>query len=453
MMYPAAGAARSPKIRAGISLLEKIFVVLALLFIFKTIRGLIGGEHNLMQDRTSGSPLFQMIALGFYGTSALVLAWRSPAWLPRLLAKSWPLFMLVALTFVSALWADYPWVTARRSLALILTMVFAIYVVARFSIDDFVDVLAIAMICYLLIGFVAVAMPEVAFHQIRHVGNFRAFVGHKNELGRVVALMAVLAVVLRHRGRIMPRIYIPVCIAAVIALVMSGSATPLVTAVATLMLTPLITLALTGRRGCYHFSGSLRAALATTVVVLVVPMIVLGLPHILELVGRDLTLSGRTKLWGYAVELGMQRPWFGAGYRSFWTDANTIYFAEFFSWGGDKGPDQGHSGYLDLWLEMGVAGVLLYLFFLSSVFWCVARLFNMDREAEGLLLSTVFVFLMIYSITEKVILLQSESVWFMSMLAYFYAQRAAVQNCPVIVENNRMQSLRQPYLRSSERGH
>lgn len=422
-----AGISQAPKVRAGISLLEKVFVILALLFIFKTIRGLIGGEHNIMQDRTSGTPLFQFIALAFYGTSVLILAWRSPAWLPRLLANSWPLFLLVALTLVSALWSDYPLVTMRRSIALILTMVFAIYVVARFSVSDFVDVLAIAMMCYLLICFAAIAIPEIGFHQIRHVGNFRGFVGHKNELGRVVALMAVLAVVMRHQGRIMPRFYMPICIAALIALVMSGSATPLITAVMTLMLTPLVTLALTGQRGRYHFSGSLRAVLAAIVVVLLVPMIVFGLPHVLELVGRDLTLSGRTKLWGYAVELGMQRPWFGAGYRSFWTDANTIYFAEFFSWGGDKGPDQGHSGYLDLWLEMGVAGVLAFIVFLTAVALCVARLFNAGREAEGLLLSTVFVFMMIYSITEKVLLLQSETVWFMAMLAYFYAQRARVQ--------------------------
>ena len=426
-MQPVAETTTAPAYRAGISWLEKALVVFALLFIFKTIRGLIGGDFNLVQDRTSGNLLFQVIAIGFYGTGILILMSRFPVWLPRLLARSWPLFALVALTLVSALWSDYPLVTLRRSVALILTMMFAIYVVGRFPIAEFVNVLAVAVVCYLAIGFAALAVPDIAFHQIKHVGNFRGFVGHKNELGRVAAMIAVLALVLRYHGRMLSWLCVPICIGALIALIMSGSATPLISGAATLMLTPLITLALTGRRGRYRFSGSLRATLAVIIVAVLVPVIVVGLPYVLELVGRDLTLSGRTKLWGYAVQLGMERPWLGAGYRSFWTDANTIYFAEFFSWGGDKGPDQGHSGYLDLWLEMGVAGVVAYAVFLASALICIARLFDCGHPAEGLLLSTMFVFLMIYSITEKVILLQSEGVWFMSMLAYFYGMAAGLR--------------------------
>ena len=57
----------------------------------------------------------------------------NPSPVLRVAVKAWPLLLLAALTVISAAWSIDPGTTARRGLAVVMTLVFGLWLAARYS--------------------------------------------------------------------------------------------------------------------------------------------------------------------------------------------------------------------------------------------------------------------------------------------------------------------------------
>ena len=82
---------------------------------------------------------------------------------------------------------------------------------------------------------------------------------------------------------------------------------------------------------------------------------------LLKLIGKGATLSGRTGVWSVVFLAIVKRPWVGFGYGAFWLPTNP----EAHRLGliiGDPGLNNAENGVLQLWLELGLIGVL-FLFY------------------------------------------------------------------------------------------
>jgi exopolysaccharide production protein ExoQ len=79
-----------------------------------------------------------------------------------------------------------------------------------------------------------------------------------------------------------------------------------------------------------------------------------GSPDTLKTLGRDPTLTDRTDIWAAALRL-VQNPFLGTGFESFWLGSrlDTIWDLFWFH------PMQAHNGYLETFLNLGWAGVIL----------------------------------------------------------------------------------------------
>lgn len=81
------------------------------------------------------------------------------------------------------------------------------------------------------------------------------------------------------------------------------------------------------------------------------------LPIILDVLGKDASLSGRIPLWQSTIVSAAKRPLLGYGYAAFWRGMQgesliiflTIHFEIY----------QAQNGIIELWLELGAVGVLL----------------------------------------------------------------------------------------------
>ncbi len=73
-------------------------------------------------------------------------------------------------------------------------------------------------------------------------------------------------------------------------------------------------------------------------------------------VGRDATLTGRTEVWQNLLPVAMKHPILGHGFGGFWTAESRDFFMI----------SEAHSGYLDVLLEIGFAGLILVTLFLLS---------------------------------------------------------------------------------------
>ena len=75
---------------------------------------------------------------------------------------------------------------------------------------------------------------------------------------------------------------------------------------------------------------------------------------ILVLLGRNITLTDRDVLW--KVLLGMHtNPWIGTGFESFWLGNRLEYISDMMSWI----PNEAHNGYLEIYLNLGIIGLIL----------------------------------------------------------------------------------------------
>jgi exopolysaccharide production protein ExoQ len=74
-----------------------------------------------------------------------------------------------------------------------------------------------------------------------------------------------------------------------------------------------------------------------------------------EAAGRDATLSGRDELWSAVFREGLDHPVFGLGYGAFWYENRGWELTH--TWN----PRQSHHAYLDVFVELGIAGLLLVL--------------------------------------------------------------------------------------------
>jgi len=83
------------------------------------------------------------------------------------------------------------------------------------------------------------------------------------------------------------------------------------------------------------------------------------LPIVTSLLGRDETLTERTDIWRSVIEVASQKPLLGVGYGGYWglqegTSSRHHYVK------------QSHSGYLDVYLKVGIVGIAaLFTFFLE----------------------------------------------------------------------------------------
>jgi O-antigen ligase len=76
--------------------------------------------------------------------------------------------------------------------------------------------------------------------------------------------------------------------------------------------------------------------------------------------GKDRTLTGRTDLWAVAISMIEHRPWLGYGYSAFWRDGAPGPAAAFWAAVGWRTPHS-HNGFIDLTLDLGLLGLLLFL--------------------------------------------------------------------------------------------
>lgn len=137
--------------------------------------------------------------------------------------------------------------------------------------------------------------------------------------------------------------------------------------------------------------------------------------QLLALLGKSEDLTGRLDIWQTVVETASQRPWFGWGYSSPW-----IPWVEPFD---DLVVRRGvlqlhaHNAWLDVWLQLGVLGVVLFAAVIISTLWrswfaAVDRpRFDLRDDRQHSMLSLVpillLVVLLVQSLAESRILIES----------------------------------------------
>jgi len=180
-----------------------------------------------------------------------------------------------------------------------------------------------------------------------------------------------------------------------------------------------------------RLSRAVRFATAAFGAIILAALVALTYKYGLELVGRDDTLSGRTHLWDLAISNGMRHFAFGAGYRSFWTENGATDIYQQLTWG-KSSVGNGHNGYLDTWLELGAVGFGAFLLVVFTVLRRLTHWLMRSPDAIGLWLALTIAYMLIYAMSEQVLMQHSEISWVMLVAVLFWLtpERSSIQPAP-----------------------
>jgi exopolysaccharide production protein ExoQ len=382
---------------------ERIFVIVAFYFL---VYGLpdtmfLSEEARRARELTADANLTNtLVSTGIYLGALAILALRS-WWLREAIRRDGLVVLLVGLALASTFWSIDPQVTLRRSLALALTTVFAYYVASRFPLSGILRLLLVALAAgtFLSIAW-AFAFPVYA---IDLEGNWMGVSTHKNALARAQVLTVLVALfawpTMRWR---LPALV--VAGAAIFTLMMTRGTTGTVALLTLAALLP-IWAALRARR------TMLGAVLLSLVVVSAAgaALVITNFADLVELTGKDPTLTGRTDLWDATLQRIADRPILGHGFEVFWT-----------GWSGPSGElwlDVGwqtphsHNGLLEAMLNLGLlGGLLLMALTVRGVFRSVT--FARNRPGLlGLFPVTVIGFSVLYSTSERGVVVAHSIYW------------------------------------------
>jgi len=387
------------------STMERAFVVLTLLFLTGGFIPLFQRERGLSFDPVQGNPFYQAVFAAIYLiTYLLVLVqWRAAL---LMLLKEKAVLLLAGIALLSVVWSDAPEVTLRQAMALLGTTLFAVYFTLRYSLRQQLQLLAWTLgICAVFSLVFGLLIPDFGMPSGIHTAGWHGVFAHRNTLGRMMALSALLFALLAMSARRHRWILWATLIVSSVLVLLSRSAS------AWVVLASIALLLVVSNVLRWPHATAIPAALFVLLAGgVAVSSIFMNLETVLGAVGRDTTLTGRTQLWGYVLDKIAERPWLGFGYGGFWLgwDASSAYVWAKTNWR----PSFAHNGFLDLTLQIGLLGLVAFLVGLARGLLRAAALIRSEtcREAFWPLLY-ILIFTIQYNLAESSILARNNIFW------------------------------------------
>jgi O-antigen ligase len=303
---------------------------------------------------------------------------------------------------VSALWSVVPTLSLTQGTAYFFAVIGAIGLVQALDGDELMDL--VSLICGLS-AIASLLWQFVFFPQPAFNGTEPDFIGifaQKNVLGQVM-VGGVLAALHNVRTRESRRLlYICIVVLCTIVAFLSKSSTSMV-AIAALFCLDIL--------GRFYFKGGSSRAISiglSTGFVLALLFFAMNDELILELLGKDATLTGRTAIWTYVIDDISEKPLLGWGFSAFWVPANpaALQIAEAVNW---TAPNA-HNGLLEFLLEIGFVGTSFFLFLWVRNLVMALRCMNGPAQHFGLTSALLLIVILVIGMSEEV-LLAAQHIW------------------------------------------
>lgn len=265
-------------------------------------------------------------------------------------------FLLAFLVCVAASigWSDDPTLSLKRFIAMISVVFFAGFIAWHYSLERIAFMLGCVIGAAALMGLIfAVIRPDIAYISggIRD-GAFKGIFSEKNAGARINAIAILLLLPMIRQRNPLAIVYAAFCL---IAICLAQSATG-------------IALIVAGTASYWYFLILIRLRINRSLTAFFVATVVYGLicaflygnyTLLLELVGRDPSLTDRTLIWELLGPLIDDRFLKGYGFGAFWSSADASGFIKRWGYIGNA-----HSGYVETLLNGGliqlIALILLF---------------------------------------------------------------------------------------------
>jgi len=353
----------------------------------------------------AGSAILRLGYLPAYAAGFALIALRPGSTL-RVLIRQPFLLVLLTVAVASMFWSVNPDQTVRRCFALVCTTLGGVALAARFRWPQLAEVVGAAFAVLIVACFVVcLAVPRIGVMTELFPGAWRGLWREKNGLGGLMAfgfcILSAAALLNPRRARL----WWAFAGLAVVLVLMSTSKTSLVSLV---LGAGALGFVLVARRG--PAVGAAATWAGVTGVVLLIAFSLFAADVFFAILGKDATLTGRTKIWSAVMREIEDRPWQGYGYSAVWGDKSGWGPFAWISKNAGFQAQHAHNSWLEQWLGLGLVGLIAWgLFYLQTMSLAAIAVF---RDRGGGLLA--FPFLVVYSLvslTESIAVVYNDFRW------------------------------------------
>lgn len=423
--------------------LESFFIFISLFLVTQALAPLmlIGSSgDDALGDSNPGTLLSALVVY----TIAFFLVARRPVAMLKTILEDWLLVAIFALPVISVIWSVDHGTSARRVVALLMTGIYCVYIARRLSPDEFLRRLLLVLFVGGVLSLVYTVLdPRDAIeHSSINTGSWKGVYGHKAILGRIAAIAVTVSVYVKttHVWE-RPMRWATIAIFLFLAIKSQSRASWL------MMMGGFGFMFLIAMLRNRRLSSGLKLTITIAMGLVVLVAAAMMFEQILAAFGRDDTFSGRTTLWNGAIAVAKaSHPVLGAGYRAFWTATGAAGVRDYIQ-GWARLPGHGHNGYLDVWLELGWAGVALFATFLLVMMVRLARrVLQAPDESAWAAFSIFFFVFILNNASVTVAFKHTDIAWVTAVMACLYTRQCVTARMPVIarVTRNHWRRLARP---------
>lgn len=358
----------------------------------------------LSEGGEAGSPLDRWVLSILMIIALLILSKRKIEW-SRIFKDNLWLILLYVYLVSSVLWSDFPLVSFKRWFRITISVVLSVVILSeKQPLQSLESVLR--RCAYVLVPLSLVLIkyfPNYGVQYDRWEGT-RMGTGvttHKNSLGVLCALSSftlIWAVLRKFQvGKLFKNRYHSFADALVIGiglfLLFGGGGTYSATSI-TIFIVGITTLLVLSRMKnlAIYVSNNLKA-----MVIIGVGLFLLignlGLPTYFSFLNRNANLTGRDEIWSSILKVASQNSMFGVGYGGYWGMVKEAYSKH-------HEVMQSHNGYLEVYLQVGIVGIIALFAFFMEFCGKLRREFNYIFD-WGVLGICFLIMVLLYNYTES----------------------------------------------------
>jgi exopolysaccharide production protein ExoQ len=315
------------------------------------------------------------------------------------------LILLLAVVVASIFWSVSPDQTARRIFAVYCTTLCGVVLAARWRWATLAEILATAFAVLAVVSAVTgLFIPSIGRMVELFPGAWRGVWPEKNAFGGIMSLGFVIFCAAAAMNPRRAPLWWGMAALAVGLMLMSTSKTSVVSAMLGVGAMGFIAFA---RRGPASSVAATWAAILG--VLLLVCFIVFASDAFFGLLGKDATLTGRTKIWSAIMRQISERPWFGYGYGAIWDEEGGWGPLAWITHDAGFRARHAHNTWLEQWLGLGLPGLFAWGAFFLQAF--VLALIAVYRHRGAYLAFPFFVVYALMTLTESVAVTYNDIRW------------------------------------------
>jgi exopolysaccharide production protein ExoQ len=275
------------------------------------------------------------------------------------------------------------------------------YIMSRYTLDQVLELLLVLGTLTVVASIVfALALPQYGLDRMGgHASAWKGIFSAKNYLGNMALFFLTVAMSYRARTPLLRSVRISQIIFCLAAIAFSRAATAYVlTAIYILLFALMKTMHRFKKKDYFVVCFLLLVVVCATAAA-----IMLSPDSLFALLGKDVTLTGRTGIWRAVTDSIAKRPLFGYGYQAFWLglEGESYRVILAVSWV----LAQAQNGFLDVMLEMGVVGLVIVVLVFGFAFRdgvvCLLRSRDDTRLRAVEWYLTIVILTLIYNLDES----------------------------------------------------